>query len=102
MCDFMYVYAWFYVSAYAACFLFEFFYNQYFILELYLVLWYDAELLDLDASLSETENPSLTLFAWSHFIRFLFLLFLDHYLKIRTSPKPYLHLFKNSETWQVD
>jgi hypothetical protein len=60
MCDFMYVYAWFYVSAYVACFLFEFFYNQYFILELYLVLWYDAELLDLDASLSETENPSLT------------------------------------------
>jgi hypothetical protein len=45
------------------------------------------------------QNPRLPTLFDLHHIEFLGHLFLHLYLKLETSPKPHLHLFKNSETW---
>jgi hypothetical protein len=45
------------------------------------------------------QNPSSPTLFDLHHIEFLDHLFLHLYLKLETSPKPHLHLFKNSETW---
>jgi hypothetical protein len=71
-------------------------------LQFNLVWYYDfmQQLLVLMlACVKQKKSPSLASLLDHTIIGFLDHLFLLHYLKIGTSPKPHLHLFNNSEAW---